>query len=141
MAITGEDPMYMRFTTIIEDRCSGLHLGVINAAYRNLRYNPDLVTWLRREIRTELDWFDDHLDAPGKFAVRPYHRHKGRYGVCWFNSAAKLHIAHARYLAWLVTEAGRPVREIKTKQPGAIVWRDRHQIVAVANKEGPIVRE
>lgn len=37
-----------------------------------------------------------------------------------------------RYLAGLVTEAGVPIREIRMRSRGQILWKDAHQIAVVA---------
>ena len=95
--------------------------------------------WLGEEIQRSIDWFNANLDCPERLAPRA-RRRRGNHGVCWFRAEAMRHVAEARHLAWLITGAGYPVRQIRCHHPGEIVWRDDHQIVAVPNCSGPVIR-
>lgn len=129
--------MYIRFVTGIIDPCTGLESGVFQAGL-SLWYSYDITQpWLDREIRRSLDWFNEHLDAPSRFSPRS-RRRRGRYGICWFRPEAGRFLAEAHHLAWLVSEAGCPVRMVRSHHPGEIVWKDDHQIVAVPNRSGPV---
>ena len=43
---------------------------------------------------------------------------------------ARDHIAHGHALQALIEEAGVAVGRLQTRDPGDVVWRDSHQIVA-----------
>lgn len=92
--------------------------------------------WLRKELRGELDWFDEYLDV----SDRLWRTFRGRgtiYGVCWFRPEADEAIRRALYATWLMEEAGTPTREIRAWQPGEIMWRDPLQIVAKPPRDIP----
>ncbi len=91
-------------------------------------------TWIRREITAELDWFNSNLDAPEKLERSAGRRGKV-YGVCWFRPGAGEAINRARYMAWLMTEAGYPALELRRDHPGEIIWRDDLQVVAKPPRE------
>ena len=48
-------------------------------------------------------------------------------------------ISRARYLCWLLEEAGIPVREIRRDRPGEIIWRDHMQVVAKPERDHPVM--
>lgn len=128
--------MYLRFIGGAVDDDSGLETGLFGPAL-DIVYGDSAEAWLWRELRMTLDWFNDHLDQPAVF--RPSRRMwNGRCGVCWFRPEATAHIRQARHLAWLVSQAGAPIREVRARQVGEIVWRDEHQIVAAPNRSGPV---
>ncbi len=86
--------------------------------------------WRHDELSRVRGWFNDHLDAPDLLEQR-LGRRGLRQGVCWFRDTARQHIAQARYMAWLLTELGAPVRELRAEQPGHEIWRDQYQVVFV----------
>lgn len=131
--------MYLRFISGVKDTDSGLYTGIFGPAIDRLYDDKDMPRWLWREMRRTVDWFNNNLDAPARLYGR---RRKGRNisGVCWFRATATDHIRHARYLAWLVSEAGDPIREIRCRKPGEIIWRDEYQIVAARDHASPMMR-
>lgn len=129
--------MYLRFICRVRNDGSGLETGVFQPAYAIAYGEIDVEFWHWKEIRQTLDWFNDNLDRPSRLHC-PRRKARDRSGVCWFRPEAERHISLARYLAWLVTEAGVPVWEVRTVHPGEIVFRDDHQIVAARNRTGPV---
>ncbi|MCI4663918.1 MAG: hypothetical protein MRY74_04280 [Neomegalonema sp.] len=90
--------------------------------------------WIQAAISAELAWFNAHLETPERIS-RPVRRHKTQRetpAFCWFKPEAREHVERARHLAWLVEEAGVPIREIRARNPGRIIWQDIHQIVVLA---------
>ena len=92
--------------------------------------------WIRSEIAEQLNWFNAHLDAPEKLG-RAAGRHGRVHGICWFRPEAAEAISRARYVGWLLTEAGIPVRDLKCRHPGEIIWRDDMQVVAKPTRDHP----
>ena len=128
--------MYMRFVVSAIHGDTGAEAGFFQQAYCVARDEARVEDWLRLQLRAELNWFDDRLDVPEELARR-FKRRRTIHGVCWFRPEAGDHIRHARYAAWLMTEAGVPVREIRIDHPGQILWSDRAQVVAKPPRDLP----
>lgn len=109
----------------------GGEAGFFHEAYELKRDKINVPKWLRKQLKQQLRWFDNNLAAPGRVVLH-FKRRNTIHGLCWFKPEAREHIDRARYVAWLMTEAGHPVREIRVNNPGQIFWRDEHQIVAKA---------
>ena len=80
-------------------------------------------------IRQELDWFNDNLPVPSRFAVkakRVWHDD----GVCWFRDDAAEALRHAFVLASLIEACGIRIDKTWTRDPGQILYRDKWQVVA-----------
>ena len=129
--------MYIRFVTGQFDRESGLEKGFFQAAFEYWRSEEPTQDWLKAEVRRCLDWFVEHLEEPERFDPTSRKR-RGHWGVCWFRPEAKRHLEEAHHMAWLLKEAGIPVRMLRARNPGEIVWQDKHQIVAIKNRTGPV---
>ncbi len=123
--------MFIRFESFLRDDESRSHLGIFQTAGECLRQTPaDARGWHHAELRRELDWFNDQLDAPDRFFYRVGRRAE-RSGICWFRDSATDHVARARYMAWLLGETGTPILLRRQATPGCILWEDRHQVVAL----------
>ena len=120
--------MYIRFTTSLQDDENGQPLGIFSAAY-HLLDNEAIEDYQWQEIRTTLDWFNDYLEAPLTFR-RTANYNRQDTGVCWFKPSAKACMSQVRYLAHLVSEHDIEVRELKTDNPGYLIWEDYQQVVA-----------
>jgi len=122
--------MYIRFAGLDREPSIGVAPGLfwVSAGL------PRDADWRHEEAWRLLDWFNLNLDAP-LCVGRKSGRGGWRQGVCWFRDTATLHVSQARYLAWLLTEIGRPVRELRAACPGAEIWRDDHQAVFVPYRE------
>lgn len=127
--------MYIRFVLPQRDPYAGVEEGFFRRILDVIdnEANPE---WLRRDLRTELDWFNDCLDVPGRL-WRTFKRRGTVYGVCWFRPEAHEAIRRARYATWLMEEGGTPTREIRAWHPGEIMWRDTLQIVAKPARDIP----
>lgn len=124
--------MYIRFVSPFwSDRCRS-HLGFFHA-FRDARRLAGRGDWRAQELDRVSAWFDTHLDVPDCLSRR-MGRHGARRGVCWFRDSADAHVSHARYAAWLMQDIGLPIRELRAHRPGARIWEDDHQIVAVPDR-------
>ncbi|RLJ60338.1 hypothetical protein BCF46_0536 [Litoreibacter meonggei] len=128
--------MYIRFVIPVRDTRCRAELGFFYGAFKIFADERFLECWERCELRREIDWFNDHLDAPDAVARR-FGRHGPRSGVCWFRDTAQVCIRRARYAGWLMGELGTPVAEIRSHRPGPLVWADEQQIVALAGPHVP----
>ena len=118
--------MYIRFVSARRHRHCAAEEGIFQAMRRvRLNGQPE---WLRRDY-----WLTRHrveqLAVPCVLTDRGRHRWAAQ-NLCWLKPEAEWYLGELRYLAWIMSEAGVPVREIRTRRPGAIFWEDPHQIVA-----------
>lgn len=119
---------YLRFIAMDPDREDGRPEGVFGAAY-DLLERAVAPSYLLVEIRRILDWFVDELPIPDRF-TRTRRPHRADTGLCWFKSNSENCVRNIRYLVFLVTECGVPVREVRTAKPGYVFYEDDHQVVA-----------
>ena len=121
--------MYLRFILPGHRARCGTSVGFFQLSYR-LRDSERVPSHLRRELAREMRWFASHLDVPDRFYLT-FRKGRDRDGYCWFRPGARECIDHARYTAWLMSEAGQPVWEVRTADPGTVLWRDDQQVVAL----------
>ncbi|MFG5380422.1 hypothetical protein [Yoonia sp. R2-816] len=124
--------MYIRFISPHWAAEARTYSGFFGPAYacRWSRKTPD---WIADELSRELSWFSDRLNVPERL-----YKATGRgtrNGVCWFRDTAAEHISRARYVCWLLGEAGVRMAELRSRRPGTVLWRDDHQIVALAERD------
>ena len=95
--------MYVRFIVLTprRRRAAGLFRADTWAVE-----DPELAPWLREQIGEQYAWFNKNLRVPHNRAQRGRRIHVT--AICWFREHAHRHIAHSRYLAWLIAEAGHP---------------------------------
>ena len=127
--------MFVRFVTPSFDAVCQSELGLFHDCFEALD-TLDRADWRYREIRSSVDWFNDHLDPPRRFARR-LGRHTTRSGICWFRDTARDHITQARHLCWLLSEVDISTAELRARQLGRPVWEDAHQVVTIADQRTP----
>ena len=123
--------MFLRFVTAELHDESHQELGIFHAAGK-LRDSGSLSPseeTLLQEIR---DWFNINLEKPNRFTSSkpPYYR-KRQNGISWFKDSAGKHIGKMQEMVAMLKHHDVPVRMIKTKRPGYVVYEDEFQIVAV----------
>ena len=129
------DTDLIRFVTGDRHPPYGHRTGVFQGAYKLWRRDI-LAQPTQDELRALLDWFNDHLAKPGRFA--PSRRHHGwKTAVSWMRVPALEHIVHLRRLVTLVEAAGIEVDELHTNRPGYIVYQDDQQVVALPFADTP----
>ena len=123
--------MFIRFISPHWDDFARTRSGFFGPAYarRCSAHTPD---WIADELSRELRWFCDRLAVPERLA-KPTGR-DWRNGDCWFRDSAAEHISRARYVCWLLGETGMPITELRARRPGTVLWRDDHQVVALADR-------
>jgi len=114
--------MYLRFTGLRRLPDSPRSEGIFCLAYRLLR-GDDLDRPLHAWLAEEVDWFDEHLDAP-RHGVR-------EQALFWFRAEARIVVSRAFSLSAALRAAGERLRVVRTERPGSIVWRDSHQVAAI----------
>jgi len=80
------------------------------------------------ELNTLLAWFSDHLHAPDLLTIERF----------WFRAEASTHIAQARKLTDILTQARIPIVERRTKRiPGKVKWEDHNQVAVLTYRDAP----
>lgn len=128
--------MYFRYVLPVRDPRTRAEAGLFGRAYDVAR-DERVPDWLRDALRSELGWFDDRLAVPERLSRR-FRRRGTIHGICWFRPEAGEAITRARYAAWLMTEAGVPVSEIRIDDPGERIWQDAMQVVAKPGGHVPV---
>ena len=44
-------------------------------------------------------------------------------------------MSRASYVAWILSENGARIDELRSERPGTMIWGDNHQIVALAGRD------
>jgi hypothetical protein len=125
----GDTTMFLRFVTRSQDETSHRLEGVFNAAYR-LRDHGRLGKDEARQVEVLFRWFNLHLPIPDRFClVKGKQAH--RQAICWFKAAAAGYVGKVRELVVLLERNGVPIRMLRTRRPGYVVYEDAFQVAAV----------
>jgi hypothetical protein len=82
----------------------------------------------RAEIAQLSRWFNDELGAPANATMERF----------WFRAEAREYVDKARRLAELVTFAGYPIVERRTRRvPGKVTWEDAQQVAVFTYRDAP----
>jgi hypothetical protein len=126
--VASQDETYLRFIVDYPARSEFLPCGLFTAA-RLLRDDHRLAPHEAAWLAEIYDWFNDELPCP------PFSRGKlPPDSVCWYRASAKRFIARMWDLAALLIEHGEPMRMVKTRRPGLILYSDEHQVVALPHR-------
>jgi len=122
--------MYLRFVVADIDEDSERALGVFHAVW-NLREAGKLYPHDEEQHDSIRWWFDDNLEKPTRFTASkpPFYRKKSK-AISWFKDSATEHLARVRELVAILETYGVPVRMLKARQVGYVVYEDEHQVVA-----------
>lgn len=86
--------------------------------------------WALAELAACNSWFDRNLPVPDKFS-RGGWRRPGQPGLSWFRSwAAQEHIGVMHRFKRAAEACGVHIDVLTTRDPGHVIFEDRHQIVA-----------
>ena len=136
--------MYLRFTSSDAVHLGlrggkAVHRGIFGPAYR-VRRDPSYPLYLRRAVHEDLRWFEDKLPVPpaGRFYVRSKTWWRSQ-GICWFKPGAREMIRRAFGLRAILAECDIFISELRTDQPGQILYKDAFQIIAKPAAETPTV--
>jgi len=120
----------VRFFATERDSDSHVEEGIFQAAYTLLR--SDKLTYYEwKELRSLLDWFNEHLERPGSFSRSSQPR-----GICWFKPEATECLTHVWAMVHILKEHGVMVTKVTTEKPGYVVYEDEFQVVAEPFRQG-----
>lgn len=122
--------MYLRFVVEDIDEDCERALGVFHAVW-NLRYEGKLYAHEEEQHDSTRWWFHQNLEKPTRFTAckRPLYRKKSR-AISWFKDSATEHVARVREWVAILENHGVPVRALKAKRVGYVVYEDEYQVVA-----------
>ena len=115
--------MFLRFV-VGSDGEDHRQLTGLFAEARLLRDRGALTTYEAELLQSTYDWFNEHLP-------RPPFRSAGwsREAVSWFKDSALTPIHQMRTLAALLESHDMPVRVLRSKHPGKVLYEDEYQVV------------
>ncbi len=121
-------PVYVRFVCFQSVQGQRQRLGLFQALdeARGSNLAPD---WALKEIGVGYGWFKQNLAVPDRFE-RGGWKGLGQPGLSWFKSSARDHIKMMHQLKLALEACGVHVDVLTTRDPGVIIYEDRHQIVA-----------
>jgi hypothetical protein len=119
---------YLRFQTPLRCNHTARPLGIFAAA-GHVETSSNVDETLRACIGDMLDWFGDHLHIPTL-------DDEAWRALFWFRASSRNMVTRMWDLVTWVREAGMPVQMQRTRDPGKIVYIDKHQVAAVARRGG-----
>jgi len=119
--------VYLRFISAERGHMRRCALGIFQSSYY-IEHDSEQPLYYRQAIRQELDWFNRWLDVTSDMDDR---------GVCWFKAGSQDMIRHARALAFWISECGLIIAELRTANPGQILYADDHQVFAIPHSRTP----
>ena len=121
-------PTYVRFVCYREVKSQRQRLGLFQAL-DEARQSDFAPAWALKEVGEISDWFFKNLAVPKQFS-RGGWRGPGQPGLSWFKPLASEHIRQMHRLKLALEACGVHVDILTTRDPGVIIWQDRHQLVA-----------
>lgn len=128
--------MYLRFVCSRIDEDSHRRLGVFQAAYELLRSDVLIESVDKDALRTALDWYREHLEAPDRLS-RSRRANAAPNAISWYRQTAHDHIQHMHQLCIVLNRYGVATEILRTERPGVIVYEDEFQIAAVPFRDTP----
>jgi hypothetical protein len=123
-----EGDTYVRFVffQLVDGQRSRMGLFQARQAAVDSLHSP---AWALDLVRETFDWFDEHLDAPTHYDSGP-RRGGNQPALCWFKAGAEDHIGKMYDLKTALDACGVLVDVITTRDPGHVVYEDKHQVAA-----------
>ncbi len=123
--------VYPRFVTPLIHERSRRAQGLFQTAYR-LRDEGAFEEYEREWFEELNAWFCRELHAPKKCEFSqswPSYDHER--AIFWFVDLAHEHIRQMRQLVVLLRHHGVVTRELRSDDPGRVVYEDDHQVAAI----------
>lgn len=117
---------YIRFQTSVLCPRAGRPLGVFRAT-GVLEHEGRIEEYFRETLDESLQWFNKNLESP-RIAD------KDRECVFWFCADQQLFVGRLWDLVAILVEHHVEVRQVRTTDPGMIVYRDDYQVAAVPSQ-------
>jgi hypothetical protein len=121
--------MFVRFVVGSDAENHRWLTGIVTEA-RFLRDRGQLASYEEACLAEAYAWLNAHLPCP-PFSTTGW----GSEAVCWFKDSAGLSIKNMWDIAALLEEHGVPMRLLRSKNPGKILYEDDFQIVVLEWKQ------
>jgi hypothetical protein len=119
--------MFIRFVSGEINEDSPVSTGLFHAAL-DLLDDPALPDYERLPLSELMDWFEEHLEDPFKYRLRPPAR--ARRAICWFKPHAHEHLSRAWEIVAILERNDVLSWTIKIARAGRIFYEDEAQILA-----------
>ena len=119
--------MFVRLQTYRIDPLSHRRQGVFVASGCFLDEAPHDF-WALEEIDAICRWFNTHLPIPPRKAF------ESDRAICWFRHEANKYVRRLWVLVSLLRECDVDAELVTIRQPGAITYQDRSQVVAIPHR-------
>jgi len=126
--MSAEPSTYIRFSNPTISATSKSARGFFQYAF-DLIESSDAPSYILEGIQEEIDWFTKNLDEP-PLDCDPCFEEFSPRAISWFKPSAIEHIKHTWDLVNYLEEAGVKITMVKSKNPGAVIWEDDHQVLA-----------
>jgi len=121
--------MYIRFVIRQNDEVSQQTQGIFQAV-EDLRFEGRLSPEERRTADRVFRWFNKNLPIPKRFS-RSRKRSAQAKAISWFKPTVHKFIGRMQDLASILYAHDVPIKILKTKRPGYIVYEDEYQVLAM----------
>jgi hypothetical protein len=121
--------MYLRFQTKLPDRTSCRPSGILVAA-ADLRDSNRVSVADEKWLREHLDYYNMHLKIPA--CLKDW---ANRRALSWFCEGSKM-IGRVWDLKAMMEDYDIFIEVLTTRNPGRIIYRDGHQVVAIPTRGG-----
>ena len=115
--------MYIRFV-VGGDEEDHRHLTGLVTESRLLRDRNELTVAEEEQLEATYRWLNSNLPCP-PFSSAGWSRN----AVAWFKDSAAGSIQQMRMLAALLAQHDCPVRMLRSRNPGKVLYEDDHQVV------------
>lgn len=119
---------YIRFVCYRQVESQRQRIGLFQA-FDDAREGSHAESWAIKEIGELSEWFRRRLSVPDQFQ-RGGWKGRGQPGLSWFKPTAHDHIRQMHRLKTALESCGVHVDILTTRDPGEIIWQDKHQVVA-----------
>jgi hypothetical protein len=116
-------PMFLRFVVGGDDEHHRSLTGLVTEA-RLLRDSGALAPHETELLEATYEWLNSNLPCP-PFSSAGW----SRDAVAWFKDSAHESIKRMRELATLLETHGLPVRMLRSRNPGKVLYEDTYQVV------------
>jgi hypothetical protein len=119
--------MFIRFVSGEIDTDSHVSAGLFCAAF-NLLDEMHVIEDDFAALADLMRWFRVNLNGPFEYRLRlPW---RARRAICWFKPTAHAHLSRAWELATILERNNVPIRMIKSRKTGYILYEDEAQVLA-----------
>jgi hypothetical protein len=122
------DRIYIRFVCYQLVASRRQRLGLFQAI-ADARECEDAQPWALKQIGELYGWFQQNLRVPSLVSSAGW-KGAGQPGLSWFKPVATEHIKRMHQLKLALEACGVHVDILTTRDPGRVIWQDRHQLVA-----------